>query len=76
MTRWDGIHTTGGLSNVSFGLPNRHVVNAAYIACMIQAGFDSAIIDPTAPGMMPAVLAAEAIAGRDDFCMNYVMAMK
>jgi 5-methyltetrahydrofolate--homocysteine methyltransferase len=43
---------------------------------MIQAGLDSAILDPTAPGMMPAVLAAEAIAGMDEFCMNYVMAMK
>ena len=37
---------------------------------MIQAGYDSAIIDPTAPGMMPAILAAEAIAGKDDYCMN------
>jgi len=76
MTAWEGIHTTGGLSNVSFGLPDRHLVNSIYVACMIQAGYDSAIIDPTAPGMMPAILAAEAIAGKDDYCMNYVMAMK
>jgi 5-methyltetrahydrofolate--homocysteine methyltransferase len=39
---------------------------------MISAGLDSVIIDPTEPGMMSTVLAAEALAGRDEFCMRYI----
>jgi len=76
MARWPGIHTTGGLSNISFGLPQRHLVNRVYMATCIVAGLDSSVTDPCAPGMMESILAAEAIAGNDDFCMNYVMAMK
>jgi 5-methyltetrahydrofolate--homocysteine methyltransferase len=40
------IHITGGLSNVSFGLPNRKLVNQTFIALAIDAGLDSAIMDP------------------------------
>ncbi len=76
MEAFPGIHTTGGLSNVSFGLPRRNVVNRTFLAQLIAAGLDSAIMDPTAEGMMETVLAGEALAGRDDFCMNYVRAMR
>ena len=76
MLQWPGIHTTGGLSNISFGLPQRHLVNRTYIATCIVAGLDSAVVDPCAPGMVESILTAEAIADKDEFCMNYVMAMK
>jgi 5-methyltetrahydrofolate--homocysteine methyltransferase len=76
MTNFPGVHTTCGLSNISFGLPDRNLINQTFLACMIAAGLDSAIVDPTAPGIQSAILAAEAIAGRDDFCMNYVRAMR
>jgi 5-methyltetrahydrofolate corrinoid/iron sulfur protein methyltransferase len=76
MRDFPGVHTTCGLSNVSFGLPNRSLVNRTYLACLIAAGLDSAVLDPTAEGIMVTVLAAEALAARDEFCMNYVRAMR
>ncbi|MHC4712165.1 MAG: dihydropteroate synthase [Planctomycetota bacterium] len=74
MTRWPGVHTICGLSNVSFGLPARNVLNATFLALMMQAGLDGAIIDPTEPRMTATIAAAEAILGRDDFCMKYIEA--
>jgi 5-methyltetrahydrofolate--homocysteine methyltransferase len=76
MQWFEGIHTTCGLSNISFGLPRRALVNSTYMACLIMAGLDSAIIDPLAPGMMDAVRAGEALAGRDEYCMAYIQAMR
>jgi len=73
---WPGIHTICGLSNISFGLPARNVLNAAFLALMIEAGLDAAIIDPTEPRMMANVAAAEALLGRDEYCMNYITAQR
>jgi len=67
-------HITCGLSNISFGLPHRNVLNRAFLPMLLAAGLDSAIIDPTEPQMMAMVVAAEALLGRDDFCMNYIAA--
>ncbi len=74
MTRFPGIHTTCGLSNISFGLPYRSIVNRVYLAMLIHAGLDSAIIDPTEPDVIATVCAAEALCGRDEFCMSYIAA--
>lgn len=67
-------HVTCGLSNISFGLPRRNVLNRTFLPMLLAAGLDSAIIDPTEPHITAAVLAAEAILGRDEFCMNYITA--
>jgi 5-methyltetrahydrofolate--homocysteine methyltransferase len=74
MRRWPGAHTACGLSNISFGLPCRNVLNRTFLAMLIEAGLDGAIMDPTEPHMMSTVLAAEALAGRDEYCMNYIKA--
>ena len=71
---WPDIHIGGGLSNISFGLPKRRLVNAVALAQAVYAGMDYAIVDPCTSGTIPTILAAEAVAGRDDFCMGYVMA--
>jgi len=71
-----GVHTTCGLSNISFGLPNRNLLNRVCLAWLIAAGLDSAIVDPTAEGIMDTVRAAEALAGRDEFCMGYIRSMR
>ena len=73
---WGEVKTVAGVSNVSFGLPKRNVINRAYIAILTEAGLDAAIIDPTEPGMVAAILAAEAIAGCDEFAMNYIAAAR
>jgi len=71
-----GVHTTCGLSNVSFGLPRRSLINRTFLIIMAQAGLDSVILDPTEKETMAALLAAEALCGRDEFCMNYITAAR
>jgi len=71
---WPGIHTICGLSNVSFGLPARNALNSTFLALMIGAGLDAAIIDPTQPRMTASIAAAQALLGRDEYCMNYISA--
>ncbi len=64
--------TTCGLSNVSFGLPKRAFVNSAFMSAALYAGLDSAIIDPTSPELRKAIFAGSAVAGKDEFCMEYI----
>ena len=68
------VHKTCGLSNVSYGLPRRRLVNQVFVAMAIAKGLDSAIIDPLDPRMMATIAAAEALAGKDPFCMGYITA--
>jgi 5-methyltetrahydrofolate--homocysteine methyltransferase len=68
------VHKTCGLSNVSYGLPKRKLVNQIFVAMAIARGMDSAIIDPLDPRMMANILVAEALAGKDQFCMGYITA--
>jgi len=70
--KFPGVKTTCGLSNVSFGLPNRKLLNRYFLALSIGRGLDSAIIDPTDEGMREAICLAEALTGRDEYCMNYI----
>jgi 5-methyltetrahydrofolate--homocysteine methyltransferase len=73
---WPEVHIGGGCSNISFGLPKRKYVNFAMLAQAIYHGMDTAIVDPCVPDTMGILLAAEALAGRDEFCMGYVTAMR
>ena len=67
-----GVHTTCGLTNASYGLPNRKLVNRTFLAAAIARGLDSAIIDPTDKQLYAALRAALMLVGKDDFCMQYV----
>jgi len=69
-------HLTGGLSNVSFGLPSRSLVNQAFLTLALAAGMDSAIMDPTDRALYGALLAAEVVLGRDRHCLNYSRAFR
>ena len=68
------VHRTCGLSNISYGLPKRRLVNQVFVAMAIAMGLDSAIIDPLDPRMMANIATAEALVGKDQFCMNYITA--
>ena len=80
------IHVGGGLSNVSFGIPNRRLVNDAFLYLAIEAGADSGIIDPITTKVQNALdldleservkLALDMLSGNDDFCMNYIQAYR
>jgi 5-methyltetrahydrofolate--homocysteine methyltransferase len=74
--RWPEVHIGGGCSNLSFGLPQRRNVNTVLLAQAIYNGMDAGIIDPCAPGIQEAILAAEAVAGADEFCVGYVNGMR
>lgn len=65
------IHITGGLSNISFGMPVRGLLNQSFISMAIAAGLDSAITDPTERNMLGTILAAETLLGKDSYCKNY-----
>ena len=74
--KWPQVHIGGGCSNISFGLPKRRYVNFALLSQAIYHGMDTGLIDPCIPDIVATLLAAEAVAGRDEFCMNYVMALR
>ncbi|MFZ5562798.1 MAG: dihydropteroate synthase [Thermodesulfobacteriota bacterium] len=70
--KFPGTKTAIGLSNISFGLPMRGLVNNSFMTLCIGAGLDAAIIDPTNPSTMMAFRAADALLGNDRFCKNYI----
>jgi 5-methyltetrahydrofolate--homocysteine methyltransferase len=80
------VHITGGFSNVSFGLPCRRLINDVFLLLAIEAGADSAIIDPTATALakvfvldrhtLPYQLAEDMLLGKDDFCANFIGAYR
>jgi 5-methyltetrahydrofolate--homocysteine methyltransferase len=67
-----GVKTFTAVSNVSFGLPNRHLLNRTFLAMLVEAGLDGAIMDPTDKGVMDVVYASRALAGFDDYCLQYI----
>ncbi|NMA33415.1 MAG: methyltetrahydrofolate cobalamin methyltransferase [Clostridiaceae bacterium] len=71
-SRFPEVHITCGLSNISFGLPARKVLNQAFLIAAMTCGLDSAILDPLDKRLMAYIYAAEALLGRDDFCMDYL----
>lgn len=71
-----GVNITMGASNVSFGLPDRKYVNAAYIAMAIYAGLTCPITNPLVTEVSTAVLAADLALGRDDYGMNWIKAYR
>ncbi|GAB4389467.1 MAG: methyltetrahydrofolate cobalamin methyltransferase [Thermodesulfovibrionales bacterium] len=64
------------LSNVSFGLPRRTLVNRAMLHMAMYLGVDAALINPLDGGLMDAVRAGEVVAGRDRFCRRYTRAFR
>lgn len=70
------VRTIGGVSNVSFGLPARPLVNRTYLAMLLGAGLDAGIIDPLDESLMHAVLAARALRGDDCHGMDLIRAYR
>ncbi|MCK4904943.1 dihydropteroate synthase [bacterium] len=73
---FSSVHICVGLSNISFGLPQRNNLNKVFLAMLIEAGCDGAIIDPTEADMMNTLLSARAVAGLDEYCMEYITAYR
>ncbi|MEZ5408014.1 MAG: dihydropteroate synthase [Acidimicrobiales bacterium] len=66
------VNTTCGASNVSFGLPNRHVVTGSFLSMTIAHGMRSAIMNPLHDEARAAVLAADALMGHDENCAGWI----
>ena len=76
LAKYPGVHITSGLSNISFGLPGRKLVNIAFMTLAMQYGMDSAIVDPTNRDMLGNIFATEALLQNDEFCMEYISAFR
>jgi 5-methyltetrahydrofolate--homocysteine methyltransferase len=70
------VHMTSGLSNVSFGLPARSLVNRTYLTLAVEAGLDSAILDPLDRELRASLLATELLLGKDRHCLAYTRAVR
>ena len=70
------VHITGGLSNISYGLPQRKIINRTFVSLMMDAGMDSAIIDPLDKKIMATIRTADMLLGQDAFCMNYLKGVR
>ncbi len=67
-----GVHTVLGVSNISFGLPEREAVNTAFYTEALAAGLSGGIINPKSQSMMNAYYAHNALAGLDESCLEYI----
>jgi len=72
MKRFPGVHTICGLTNVSYGLPARALVNRTFLVAAMSCGMDAAIIDPTDSKLLAALRAAEVVLGSDEYCMAFI----
>ncbi len=69
-------HVTSGLSNISFGMPLRKIINRTFLAMLVAAGMDSMIADPNDRELMETMMAAEMLMGKDRFCMSFNKAFR
>lgn len=70
------VHIMPALSNVSFGMPARTIINQAFLVLAVEAGMDCAILDPTDKGLHSSIMATEVVLGRDRYCLNYSRAFR
>jgi 5-methyltetrahydrofolate--homocysteine methyltransferase len=68
---YPNVHIVSGLSNISFGMPLRALINRTFMAICISAGLDSAIVDPNDRELRGVMMAAEMLMGKDYYCMNF-----
>jgi 5-methyltetrahydrofolate--homocysteine methyltransferase len=73
---FNGVHTICGLSNISYGLPQREFLNQTFMVMAITKGLDGVIVNPLNKKMMGAIIAAETLGGRDDYCTRFLSAFR
>ena len=72
MKDFPGVNTICGLSNISFGLPERRVINRNFLALCLAYGLSAVILDPTDQSLMTTLLTTEMLLGRDEYCGNFI----
>lgn len=74
--KYPEVRIVTGLSNISFGLPERKLINQAFMVLTMGCGMDAAIIDPTDKRMITMIKAAVVLLGKDNFCSEYIQAYR
>ena len=72
MNDFPGVNTICGLSNISFGLPSRRLINRNFLALCMAYGLSAAILDPCDTELMSTLLTIEMLLGRDEYCENFI----
>jgi 5-methyltetrahydrofolate--homocysteine methyltransferase len=72
MERFPGINTICGLSNISFGLPERKLINRNFLALCMCYGLSGAILDPTDRRLMATLLSVKMLLGNDEYCEAFI----
>lgn len=70
-TVYPQVHISCGLSNISFGLPVRALINRTFLVLALEAGMDTAIVDPTDRDLKESMLSADLLLGKDKHCLGY-----
>ncbi len=75
-SRWPETHRIAAVSNVSFGLPVRSLLNRTFLTLAMGAGLDAFIMNPADTAMVQALRAASALLGKDEYCREYLEAYR
>jgi 5-methyltetrahydrofolate--homocysteine methyltransferase len=75
-SEFESVHTICGLSNVSYGLPLRKLLNQNFLTMCLCAGLDAVILDPLDQRMMSNLMASQALLGEDEMCLKYITAFR
>ncbi len=71
-----GWQTALGLSNISYGLPQRRILNRTFLVSAMTLGLDAVFLNPLEQGIMGTISAGKALLGEDEMCMNYLKAYR
>jgi 5-methyltetrahydrofolate--homocysteine methyltransferase len=74
--KWPAAHRIAAISNISFGLPVRSLLNRSFLALAMGAGLDAVIMNPTDKAMIQALRASDALLGKDNYCREYLQAYR
>ncbi len=74
--RFPGLRSVCGLSNISFGLPARALLNRTFLVLLLAAGLDAAVMDTSDRKLMNSLRAALALCGEDMYCSEYISAFR
>jgi 5-methyltetrahydrofolate--homocysteine methyltransferase len=70
------VHFTAGLSNISFGLPARALINRTFLVLAMEAGLGSAICDPLDKDLQATIITTEMLRGKDQYCLHFTQAYR
>ncbi len=76
MTEFPGVNTICGLSNISYGLPRRHLINRNFLALAMSYGLSGAILDPNDKELMSTLFSIDMLLGRDEYCGRFITAFQ